>query len=184
MHQTTEHRGKPPNPKANNSRPQSAQSTKSTTEGSKETEPEIQVRKDSLRKYLRTSFEMPPNIVDMVIGGVQQYKMVEDIMKLPSYDEAQLLTLILTIHKQEIQEVTREAETDLVHSIENDIGNNNVPMEYVIQLDQDKSEKERLVDRVNELYISLQNAIDKERFELANDIKETIKAVKDLIKRK
>ena len=62
--------------------------------------------------------------------------------------------------------------------------NNNVPMEYVIQLDQDKSEKERLVDRVNELYISLQNAIDKERFELANDIKETIKAVKDLIKRK
>ena len=48
MHQTTEHRGKPPNPKANNSRPQSAQSTKSTTEGSKETEPEIQVRKDLL----------------------------------------------------------------------------------------------------------------------------------------
>ena len=62
--------------------------------------------------------------------------------------------------------------------------NNNVPMEYVIQLDQDKSEKERLVDRGNELYISLQNAIDKERFELASDIKETIKAVKDLIKRK
>ena len=62
--------------------------------------------------------------------------------------------------------------------------NNNIPTEYVIQLDQDKSEKERLVDRVNELYISLQNAIDKERFELANDIKETIKAVKDLIKRK
>ena len=61
---------------------------------------------------------------------------------------------------------------------------NNVPTEYVIQLDQDKSEKERLVERVNELYISLHTAIDQERFELANDIKETIKAVKDLIKRK
>jgi len=61
---------------------------------------------------------------------------------------------------------------------------NNVPIEYVIQLDQEKSEKERLVDRVNELYISLQQAIDQERFELANDIKETIKAVKDLIKKK
>tara|TARA_R110000796_G_scaffold27069_1_gene74887 strand:+ start:334 stop:654 length:321 start_codon:yes stop_codon:yes gene_type:complete len=61
---------------------------------------------------------------------------------------------------------------------------NSVPTEYVIQLDQDKSEKERLVERVNELYISLQTAIDQERFELANDIKETIKAVKDLIKRK
>jgi uncharacterized OsmC-like protein len=61
---------------------------------------------------------------------------------------------------------------------------NNIPIEYVIQLDQDKSEKERLVDRVNELYISLQHAIDQERFELANDIKETIKAVKDLIKKK
>jgi hypothetical protein len=61
---------------------------------------------------------------------------------------------------------------------------NNAPMEYVIQLDQDKSEKERLVERVNELYISLHTAIDQERFELANDIKETIKAVKDLIKKK
>jgi len=61
---------------------------------------------------------------------------------------------------------------------------NNIPIEYVIQLDQEKSEKERLVDRVNELYISLQHAIDQERFELANDIKETIKAVKDLIKKK
>lgn len=61
---------------------------------------------------------------------------------------------------------------------------NNVPTEYVIQLDQDKSEKERLVERVSELYISLHTAIDQERFELANDIKETIKAVKDLIKRK
>ena len=61
---------------------------------------------------------------------------------------------------------------------------NNVPIEYVIQLDQDKSEKERLVDRVNELYISLQHAIDQERFELANDIKETIKAVKALINKK
>ena len=61
---------------------------------------------------------------------------------------------------------------------------NTAPMEYVIQLDQDKSEKERLVERVNELYISLHTAIDQERFELANDIKETIKAVKDLIKKK
>ena len=61
---------------------------------------------------------------------------------------------------------------------------NNVPTEYVIQLDQDKSDKERLVERVSELYISLHTAIDQERFELANDIKETIKAVKDLIKRK
>ena len=64
--------------------------------------------------------------------------MVEDIMKLPSYDEAQLLTLILNIHKQEIQEVTREAtETDLVHSIENDIGNNNVPMDTGQNIDQE-----------------------------------------------
>ena len=67
---------------------------------------------------------------------------------------------------------------------ENANSTNNVPTEYVIQLDQDKSEKERLVERVSELYISLHTAIDQERFELANDIKETIKAVKDLIKRK
>lgn len=78
---------------------------------------------------------------------------------------------------------TRQRELDQ-EFYENANSTNNVPMEYVIQLDQDKSEKERLVDRVSELYISLHTAIDQERFELANDIKETIKAVKDLIKNK
>tara|TARA_R110000782_G_scaffold80543_1_gene159373 strand:+ start:334 stop:642 length:309 start_codon:yes stop_codon:yes gene_type:complete len=78
---------------------------------------------------------------------------------------------------------TRQRELDQ-EFYDNANSTNNVPTEYVIQLDQDKSEKERLVERVNELYISLQTAIDQERFELANDIKETIKAVKDLIKRK
>jgi len=61
---------------------------------------------------------------------------------------------------------------------------NNVPMEYVIQLDQDKSEEERMVDRINELYISLQDAIDKERFELAEDIRKTIASIKELINNK
>jgi len=61
---------------------------------------------------------------------------------------------------------------------------NNVPMEYVIQLDQEKSEEERMVDRVNELYISLQDAIDKERFELAEDIRKTIASIKELINNK
>lgn len=56
-----------------------------------------------------------------------------------------------------------------------------VPMEYVIQLDQDKSEEERIVDRINELYISLQNAIDKDRFELAEDIRKTIASIKEMI---
>tara|TARA_R110000803_G_C11796959_1_gene298853 strand:+ start:122 stop:412 length:291 start_codon:yes stop_codon:yes gene_type:complete len=78
---------------------------------------------------------------------------------------------------------TRQRELDQ-EFYDNANSTNNVPMEYVIQLDQEKSEKERLVDRVNELYISLQHAIDQERFELANDIKETIKAVKDLINKK
>ena len=78
---------------------------------------------------------------------------------------------------------TRQRELDQ-EFYENANSTNNVPMEYVIQLDQDKSEKERLVDRVSELYISLHTAIEQERFELANDIKETIKAVKDLIKNK
>ena len=78
---------------------------------------------------------------------------------------------------------TRQRELDQ-EFYDNANSTNNIPIEYVIQLDQDKSEKERLVDRVNELYISLQHAIDQERFELANDIKETIKAVKDLIKNK
>ena len=59
-----------------------------------------------------------------------------------------------------------------------------VPMEYVIQLDQDKSEEERIVDRINELYISLQNAIDKDRFELAEDIRKTIASIKELITNK
>jgi hypothetical protein len=61
---------------------------------------------------------------------------------------------------------------------------NNVPMEYVIHLDQDKSEEERMVDRINELYISLQAAIDKERFELAEDIRKTIASIKELINNK
>ena len=61
---------------------------------------------------------------------------------------------------------------------------NNVPMEYVIQLNQDKSEEERMVDRINELYISLQDAIDKERFELAEDIRKTIASIKELINNK
>ena len=78
---------------------------------------------------------------------------------------------------------TRQRELDQ-EFYDNANSTNNVPTEYIIQLDQDKSEKERLVDRVSELYISLHTAIDQERFELANDIKETIKAVKDLIKRK
>jgi len=78
---------------------------------------------------------------------------------------------------------TRQRELDQ-EFYDNANSTNNVPTEYVIQLDQDKSEKERLVERVSELYISLHTAIDQERFELANDIKETIKAVKDLIKRK
>lgn len=78
---------------------------------------------------------------------------------------------------------TRQRELDQ-EFYDNANSTNNVPTEYVIQLDQDKSEKERLVDRVSELYISLHTAIDQERFELANDIKETIKAVKDLIKNK
>ena len=78
---------------------------------------------------------------------------------------------------------TRQRELDQ-EFYENANSTNNVPMEYVIQLDQDKSEKERLVDRVSELYISLHTAIEQERFELAEDIKETIKAVKDLIKNK
>ena len=78
---------------------------------------------------------------------------------------------------------TRQRELDQ-EFYDNANSTNNVPTEYVIQLDQDKSEKERLVERVSELYISLHTAIDQERFELASDIKETIKAVKDLIKRK
>lgn len=78
---------------------------------------------------------------------------------------------------------TRQRELDQ-EFYDNANSTNNVPTEYVIQLDQDKSEKERLVERVSELYISLHTAIDQERFELANDIKETIKAVKDLIKNK
>lgn len=78
---------------------------------------------------------------------------------------------------------TRQRELDQ-EFYDNANSTNNVPTEYIIQLDQDKSEKERLVDRVSELYISLHTAIDQERFELANDIKETIKAVKDLIKNK
>jgi len=78
---------------------------------------------------------------------------------------------------------TRQRELDQ-EFYDNANSTNNVPMEYVIQLDQDKSEKERLVDRVSELYISLHTAIEQERFELAEDIKETIKAVKDLIKNK
>jgi len=61
---------------------------------------------------------------------------------------------------------------------------NNIPMEYVIRLDQEKSEDERMVDRINELYISLQNAIDKERFELAEDIRKTIASIKELINNK
>ena len=61
---------------------------------------------------------------------------------------------------------------------------NNVPMEYVIQLDQEKSEEERMADRINELYISLQDAIDKERFELAEDIRKTIASIKELITNK
>jgi len=79
---------------------------------------------------------------------------------------------------------TRQRELDQEFYDNANSTDNNVPMEYIIQLDQDKSEKERLVDRVSELYISLHTAIEQERFELANDIKETIKAVKDLIKRK
>jgi uncharacterized OsmC-like protein len=78
---------------------------------------------------------------------------------------------------------TRQRELDQ-EFYDNANSTNNIPTEYIIQLDQDKSEKERLVERVSELYISLHTAIDQERFELANDIKETIKAVKDLIKRK
>lgn len=79
---------------------------------------------------------------------------------------------------------TRQRELDQEFYDNVNSTDNNVPIEYIIQLDQDKSEKERLVDRVSELYISLHTAIEQERFELANDIKETIKAVKDLIKRK
>ena len=61
---------------------------------------------------------------------------------------------------------------------------NNVPIVYEIQLDQENSEEERMVNRINELYISLQTAIDKERFELAEDIKKTIASIKELIKNK
>ena len=57
-------------------------------------------------------------------------------------------------------------------------------MEYVITLDDNVSEEERMVNRINELYISLQTAIDKERFELAEDIKKTIASIKELIKNK
>tara|TARA_R100001198_G_C5177519_1_gene175611 strand:- start:288 stop:611 length:324 start_codon:yes stop_codon:yes gene_type:complete len=67
---------------------------------------------------------------------------------------------------------------------ENANSTNNVPTEYVIQLDQEKSEEERMVDRINELYISLQNAIDNERFELAEDIRKTIASIKELINNK
>ena len=91
------------------------------------------------------------------------------------------------MHKltQMIVEAIDERQRELDQEFyDNANSTNNVPIEYVIQLDQDKSEKERLVDRVNELYISLQHAIDQERFELANDIKETIKAVKALINKK
>lgn len=92
--------------------------------------------------------------------------------------EMQKLTQMIV---EAIDERQRELDQEFY---DNANSTNNIPIEYVIQLDQDKSEKERLVDRVNELYISLQHAIDQERFELANDIKETIKAVKDLIKKK
>ena len=92
--------------------------------------------------------------------------------------EMQKLTEMIV---EAIDERQRELDQEFY---DNANSTNNVPIEYVIQLDQDKSEKERLVDRVNELYISLHTAIDQERFELANDIKETIKAVKDLIKNK
>jgi uncharacterized OsmC-like protein len=92
--------------------------------------------------------------------------------------EMQKLTQMIV---EAIDERQRELDQEFY---DNANSTNNIPIEYVIQLDQDKSEKERLVDRVNELYISLQHAIDQERFELANDIKETIKAVKDLINKK
>ena len=79
----------------------------------------IEERKESLKKYLRTSFEMPENIVEMVLEGVEQYKMIQDIIKLPSYDEAQLLMLILNIHNQEIQAATNEdIATNLAKTLE------------------------------------------------------------------
>lgn len=92
--------------------------------------------------------------------------------------EMQKLTQMIV---EAIDERQRELDQEFY---DNANSTNNIPIEYVIQLDQDKSEKERLVDRVNELYISLQHAIDQERFELANDIKETIKGVKALINKK
>ena len=78
---------------------------------------------------------------------------------------------------------TRQRELDQ-EFYDNANSTNNLPMEYVIQLDQDKSEDERMVDRINELYISLQTAIDKERFELAEDIRNTITSIKELITNK
>lgn len=80
-----------------------------------------------------------------------------------------------------IDERQRELDKEFY---ENASYTNNVPMEYVIQLDQEKSEEERMVDRINELYISLQDAIDKERFELAEDIRKTIASIKELINNK
>ena len=78
----------------------------------------------------------------------------------------------------------KELDKEFYEISENASYTNNVPMEYVIQLDQDKSEEERMVDRINELYISLQTAIDKERFELAEDIRNTIASIKELITNK
>ena len=45
--------------------------------------------------------------------------MIEDIIKLPSYDEAQLLMLILNIHNQESNAATNEdIETNLAKDLE------------------------------------------------------------------
>ncbi len=78
---------------------------------------------------------------------------------------------------------TRQRELDQ-EFYDNANSTNNIPTEYVIQLEQEKSEEERMVDRINELYISLQNAIDNERFELAEDIRKTIASIKELINNK
>ena len=54
----------------------------------------------------------------------------------------------------------------------------NQNVEYIVHLDQDKSEQERVVEKLSNLYDLLDKTLSEEKFELAADIRESIRAIK------
>ena len=86
------------------------------------------------------------------------------------YKLAKIIVDAITVKQKELDQEFYENMSKTAEENQN--------VEYIVHLDQDKSEQERVVEKLSNLYALLDKTLSEEKFELAADIRESIKAIK------